>query len=269
MRKISSLLLATTLCVSTATFPAFAQDWHDHDRHGHHGEWHGDRGGRDWRWHGDIHHFHDYDFDYWRAGRWINGYHEGRAGWWWVTGGFWYYYPAPIYPYPDPFTPPGVVVAAVPGATASYFYCANPAGYYPYVPQCAVQWQHVVTATAPAQVVVPPQVASPPAPVAAPAPPPAPVATSQRDADYAQLNAYAAELQHIDASNPHVALVKLKKLGKKVEAFRKNLTKREYNPIDILKSANDLKIRIAAQKKSLVSPAAPLPPGSTVVFPSH
>ena len=29
-----------------------------------------------------------------------------RFGWWRVVGGLWYWYPTPIYPYPDPYTPP-------------------------------------------------------------------------------------------------------------------------------------------------------------------
>ncbi|HUZ71675.1 MAG TPA: hypothetical protein VMU87_01710 [Stellaceae bacterium] len=65
----------------------------------------------------------------------------GRLGWWWVVGPTWYFYPAPIYPYPypDPYVPP--VVTAPPAAT--WYYCSNPAGYYPYVPQCPVPWQPV------------------------------------------------------------------------------------------------------------------------------
>ena len=43
------------------------------------------------------------------------GRHGGRGGWWWVVGDAWYYYPQPVYPYPDPYTPP-VVVAPLPKA---------------------------------------------------------------------------------------------------------------------------------------------------------
>src|SRR5690242_8322655 len=56
--------------------------------------------------HGDIRRFRDHDFDRWRAGHWIHGEHLGRLGWWWVVDGSWLYYPAPVYPYPDPYAPP-------------------------------------------------------------------------------------------------------------------------------------------------------------------
>lgn len=94
---------------------------------------------RDDHFRGDIHHFRDHDLDYWRGGRWFHGPHEGRDGWWWIVGDSWYFYPAPVYPYPDPYLPP--TVAPAPGAT--WYYCANPQGYYPYVAQCAVPWQPV------------------------------------------------------------------------------------------------------------------------------
>ncbi len=94
------------------------------------------------RWDGDIHHFQGRDFERWRGGGWFHGLHEGRDGWWWVVGPDFYFYPAPVYPYPDPYVPP--VVTAVPApASPTWYYCANPQGYYPYVPQCTVPWQQV------------------------------------------------------------------------------------------------------------------------------
>lgn len=117
-------------------------------------------------WHGDIHHFGAYDLGTWRGGHWYHGVHGGRGGWWWVVGGVWYFYPAPVYPYPDPYLPPGV--APPPPATTVYYYCRRPAGYYPYVPYCSVPWR-AVTAAAPAP--VPPAVVAAPPPAAPPAPP--------------------------------------------------------------------------------------------------
>jgi hypothetical protein len=113
------------------------------------------------RWHGDIRNFHEHDYDHWRGGHWYHGGHGGRRGWWWVVGPDWYFYPAPVYPYPDPFQPPVVVVPPPPSvaAPAYWYYCPNPAGYYPYVPQCRAHWQRVA-----------PQ-AAPPPPGAVPAPP--------------------------------------------------------------------------------------------------
>ena len=121
------------------------------------------------RWHGDIHRFHEQDIDHWRSGRWIHGAHEGRRGWWWVVGGVWYFYPAPVYPYPDPFQPPVVVVPPPPNVAqpAYWYYCPNPAGYYPYVPRCRVPWQRVVAAPQAPPPGAPPPGAPPPG-----APPP-------------------------------------------------------------------------------------------------
>jgi len=82
---------------------------------------------------------HDHDAHYWHSGHWFRGGHLGRNGWWWVLGNEWYYYRAPVYPYPNPYTPPAVVT--VPGNY--WYYCRNPRGYYPYVPACAVAWRAV------------------------------------------------------------------------------------------------------------------------------
>jgi len=63
--------------------------------------------------------------------------------------GEWYFYPTPIYPYPDPYVPPGVVVAAPPAppapAPAQYwYYCPSAKAYYPYVSACPEGWTPVV-----------------------------------------------------------------------------------------------------------------------------
>jgi len=118
-----------------------------------------ERGG--WRG-GEIHRFHEHDFERWRTGNWWRGWHEGRQGWWWIVGGVWYWYPAPVYPYPDPYRPP--MVAAAPGQF--WYYCQNPAGYYPYVPNCLMPWQAVPVAPQP------PQPPPPPMPQAPMPPPP-------------------------------------------------------------------------------------------------
>ncbi len=105
-------------------------------------EGHREGGGRA-EWHGEIARFHEHDIERWRGGRWFNGRHEGRLGWWWIVGGAWYFYPVPVDPYPDPYQPP-VVVLPPPAETPHYwYYCANPAGYYPYVAQCTVNWKRV------------------------------------------------------------------------------------------------------------------------------
>lgn len=139
-------------------------------------------------WHGDIHHFEYRDMHYWHGGLWRHEFHDGRLGWWWVVGGVWYFYPQPVYPYPDPYTPPVVVqqqpttVIVAPQPTApvvvapqqpapvvvapqpvpapapapaaapapqSWYYCEASRAYYPYVSSCAAGWKQV-PATPPA-----------------------------------------------------------------------------------------------------------------------
>ena len=92
---------------------------------------------------------------------WAGGWHYGRHGGWrgpvvfvgprfvvgtpWVVGP--YYYPRPyVYAAPVVVAPPVPVVAAPPVYTQSqqyWYYCQNPAGYYPSVPQCPTQWMQV------------------------------------------------------------------------------------------------------------------------------
>jgi hypothetical protein len=144
-RRAAAIALAALAALGATAAPAAAQErhWRQDD--------HRDRGDRhdrdDWRG-GDIHRFHEHDFERWRAGSWRHGRHAGRAGWWWVVGNVWYFYPAPVYPFPDPYQPPVVIAPspAVPQAPAVYYYCDNPAGYYPYVPQCFSGWRAIPAA---------------------------------------------------------------------------------------------------------------------------
>jgi hypothetical protein len=147
MRKFLSRAVTALLLASSSIRPSLA----DEHGHGHGGGHHGDHGhGHADRWHGDIHYFHQYDLGRWRGGRWYHGSHGGRAGWWWIVAGVWYFYPAPVYPYPDPYLPPLVSPPPAPAQAAPqyWYYCPNPAGYYPYVPQCSTDWQ-LVPATPP------------------------------------------------------------------------------------------------------------------------
>jgi hypothetical protein len=115
------------------------------------------------RWRGDIRLFHRHDVALWRGGAWRHSWHNGHWGWWWVAAGSWYFYERPIYPYPDPYIPPTVVVAPTvvappaepmvvqPAATVAmaptpaqyWYYCKSPQGYYPYVASCASGWSQV------------------------------------------------------------------------------------------------------------------------------
>jgi len=145
MRQVMTVLVAASAVLTLVARPAAAEE---------RGHWRG----------GEIHRFHERDFDHWQHGQWWHGWHEGRAGWWWIVGGIWYFYPAPVYPYPDPYRPP--LVAAPPGGQF-WYYCANPAGYYPYVPACSMPWQAVPATPQPPQ----PPAYAPPA-YAPPGPPP-------------------------------------------------------------------------------------------------
>jgi hypothetical protein len=124
MKKLLTILLLVGFMLSALAQPSRADAWH-----------------RDTHWGGDIHHFKDRDNRYWRAGHWWHGNHGGRAGWWWVVGNGWYFYPQPVYPAPNPFTPPLVVTAGPP--EKFWYYCRHPAGYYPYVPECFSTWNAV------------------------------------------------------------------------------------------------------------------------------
>ena len=228
MYKFPALLLTAAILATTASSPVLAEEWHDH---------------------GDIHHFHEHDYDHWRGGHWIRGLHGNRDGWWWVVDGLWYYYPAPIYPYPDPYTPPAVVVTTpapvvTQVAPSAVYYCANPPGYYPYVPQCYVPWQKMASA------------------------PPAVVVVNQHDVDARQLSTYAQEFAHINLADPH-ARVALKSLARHVENFRHALTHRNYNAMDILRNTEDLSHRIAEQRAALAPHVAPpvAAPGNVVIMP--
>jgi hypothetical protein len=133
LTKAMGLALAATMLAAITSLPAEA------DRHD--------------GWHGDIRHFESHDMGHWRGGNWHHGRHDGQLGWWWVVAGAWYFYPQPVYPYPDPYQPPVVVVqsssppapsAAPQPSTAQYwYYCEAAKGYYPYVPSCPGGWKAV------------------------------------------------------------------------------------------------------------------------------
>jgi hypothetical protein len=74
------------------------------------------------------------------GGHWYHGWHGGQYGWWLVGPGLgWTYYSNPwwgYYPYDDyNYNQPYV--------SQPWYYCSDPAGYYPYVPQCNTAWQTV------------------------------------------------------------------------------------------------------------------------------
>ena len=113
------------------------------------------RGGRGVGGHGNFGGFHGGSLGAWRGGYWNHGWYGNNFGWWWVVGGAWYLYPAPIYPYPDAYSvpmypypgayPAQMYAPAPPPPAASqahvWYRCANPNGYYPYIPECPGGWQ--------------------------------------------------------------------------------------------------------------------------------
>ena len=102
----------------------------------------------------------------WHGGGWHGGWHgHGSVGLGFYVGGPWYWYPPYYYPpyyysYP-PYYPPAVGVPASPPvyveqgqaepgsagpsspAQAYWYYCTESQAYYPYVKECAGQWQRV------------------------------------------------------------------------------------------------------------------------------
>jgi hypothetical protein len=87
---------------------------------------------------GSISHFSSFQMGAWRGGHWFHGGFGSRFGWWWWADGFWYLYDSPIYPYPG-----YVADYYVPQTGGSWYYCDNPAGYYPYVRSCPGPWRAV------------------------------------------------------------------------------------------------------------------------------
>jgi hypothetical protein len=159
-KTVSLCALVCALSAATAAFltpyPAQADNRHDHhdNDHGHDHHPYPAWG------HDDIWHFGRHDVDIWRGGHWVHGYRGSRLGWWWVVAGVWYFFPQPVYPYPDPYVPPTIVVtpsAPAPAAapttsppTEYWYYCKSANAYYPYVASCPEGWQKVPSTPPPA-----------------------------------------------------------------------------------------------------------------------
>ena len=82
-----------------------------------------------------------YAYGYGHGGHWYHGWHGGRYGWWAVGPGLaWTYYDYPWWgSYPDY----DYYDYSQPYASQTWYYCSDPAGYYPYVTQCNTGWQAV------------------------------------------------------------------------------------------------------------------------------
>lgn len=84
-----------------------------------------------------------------RVGVWVGGPLVGPG--WWAPGPY-YYGPPAVYGYPygpvyyEPAvvaSPPVYVERPAPDAAAYWYWCADPQGYYPSVPDCPGGWQRV------------------------------------------------------------------------------------------------------------------------------
>jgi len=161
MRFFLSGLAALALACS---LPALAQQHEEHGQRGHdeHAQEHAradtHRGAATPRgdFHGEIGRFHEHDWAVWHGGQWVHGDHGPRHGWWWVAGGIWYFYPAPIYPYPNPYEPPMMSLETPsasealppPPTPTNWYYCDSAGAYYPYVDACPEGWRSVPAAPA-------------------------------------------------------------------------------------------------------------------------
>jgi hypothetical protein len=115
MRKVMVVLVATTVVLAASAVPSQADGWHGHP--GWHGGWHPG-------WHGP------------------RVFVRGPLFWGprFVVGPPVYVAP-PIYYAPDPVAVQQPPVYVQP--PQYWYYCQNPAGYYPSVPQCPGGWMQV------------------------------------------------------------------------------------------------------------------------------
>lgn len=70
------------------------------------------------------------------GGRFVHGFHGGRAGVFFVVGGLWYPWPA-YYGYP---------AYAYPAYAGTWWWCQSASAYYPYVTWCPEGWMQVTPA---------------------------------------------------------------------------------------------------------------------------
>ena len=109
---------------------------------------------------GYVHHFSGHSYKHWnkreraiwRGGEWRHEKYMGRYGWWWTTGGMLYFYEEPEYPYPQSVSgveyeipdedqlPQDYIQEPAEDPFYYWYYCEDPRGYYPYIPECPGGW---------------------------------------------------------------------------------------------------------------------------------
>ncbi|HAT33051.1 MAG TPA: hypothetical protein DCW29_20070, partial [Janthinobacterium sp.] len=85
------------------------------------------------------HGFHDHGF----RGRGHVGVFVGAPLFWYGYDPFWYGYPYHGYPYYQAPPSAAYVEQGLNPAPAQWYYCSQPAGYYPYVKNCLTAWRAV------------------------------------------------------------------------------------------------------------------------------
>jgi len=93
--------------------------------------------------HRDFAHFSPVERAAWTRGQWLHRWYHGRYGWWWNAGGVWFWYDAPVYPYPTVVSDYYYEDQDASQGSGYWYYCGNPAGYYPYVRSCRGPWEPV------------------------------------------------------------------------------------------------------------------------------
>src|SRR5262249_47030942 len=110
--------------------------FHGGFHHGFHGGFHhGFHGGFHHGFHGGFHH----GFHWFGGPRTAIGVGIGPS-----WGPYWgpYAYPYPYtYAYPPVVVAPSTPLSVAPSPQASWYYCDNPTGYYPYIRQCPGGWR--------------------------------------------------------------------------------------------------------------------------------
>jgi len=148
MKKLLVTAAVALLCQFGGMDDAAADRGYNRGHHGGHGHYRGYRG--------------------WRGPRASFGLHFGAPLFWgpdpfyrpyWGGGYPGYYYPPrtviierdpPVYVQRTPAAPPATQVAQV------WYYCPNPAGYYPHVANCSQQWVPVDPRSVPPAAGMPP-----------------------------------------------------------------------------------------------------------------
>ena len=134
------------------------------------GNWHGGSGGN---WHGGSN-WHGGYYGGYRGYGWGGGYWGARYGWGWgwygwplvyagaYTWGYPYAYNAWSYPVDTTVyiqqESPALTYTPLPqqsSANSFWYYCVDPAGYYPYVKSCNKSWMQVVPQNNPGSAVAP------------------------------------------------------------------------------------------------------------------